>query len=185
VWDFRRGSMPDIEDYIEQKKVDNDILNYPFLRDDNGKVNLNHYGTGWEFRQKLGFLTNSFKALRDTDKVQNDFEAFRKKDYDEIMTSLIKNGIVYDYPKYRSVQDDYVRVTEVRLRHLYNENKIGYGLEYGACSPLASSPTDTFEYDFPQREDNTLSFKENYQDISLGRWLVNGVKKAVKFIQSL
>ncbi|WP_299765191.1 hypothetical protein [uncultured Dokdonia sp.] len=172
--------MPDILEYIEQQKVDNAILNHSFLRDQNDKVNLNHYGTGHEYVEKLKFQGRSFEILRDAGKVPNSFEAFRKMDYDDIMIMLIKRLVVKDYPEYRSVKDDPAYATELRYQN-FNDNKIGYG----ACSPLSASPTDAFEYELPNMDDNTVCFAENYEDISLGRWIVNGIKKAVQFIQSL
>ncbi len=158
---------------LEEAREAYEALNRSFLRDENGKVNLNEYKGGEDFLEKIHFLKHSFWSLRDAGKIpsNSDFATFRTLDYDFIMGKLIENQIVVDYPEYRSLEDE-------NVRQAHYEQK---AQEFGVSVELLTMDIR----DVPNQDDSLNAFRENAQEVSLGQRLVNGVKKAVDFVKSL
>ncbi|WP_298511055.1 hypothetical protein [uncultured Kordia sp.] len=156
---------------LERLREAHEALNHSFLRDEHGKVNLNEYGDGTDFLEKLHFQKHSFWALREAGIVPNNFAAFRTLDYDLIMGTLIENQVVVDYPEYRSLEDE-------NVRQAHYEQK---AQEYGVSVELLTMDIRNV----PNQDDCINPFQQNSQDVSFGQRIANGVKQAVNFVQSL
>lgn len=159
----------DIEDLIEQRKAETAVLRHSFLRDEKGKVNLNNQEDGIDSKEKSEFLEVSYSYLKESGLVPNDYEQFKTLDYDHIMDCLVDRLVVYNYPEYRSVKSESLyngwAENNIELKKL---NPTDYGLRADA---------NIYDRDF--------SFSENYQDITFGQFVSDGIKSAVKFIKSL
>jgi len=151
------------EEPLKLAKYPNDkILDYPFIREEDGSVNLDISDTNNpEKKAKMKFLNWSFLMLSDAKLVDNDIREFEKMDYDDIL-SLIKTVDV-ENPEAR---------LETKLIY-FSDNKQFDKSFSKANSFLKKKSINTMEL-----------LRENKSDISFGRWVLNGIHKAINFIQS-
>ncbi|MEP0388295.1 hypothetical protein [Dokdonia sp.] len=98
---------------------------------------------------------------------------------EEMEREIIANGRLQSkYLKTYFEEKYYHPVTKPTYGSQIDENKNGMGIS-------SLNPEDYGLKKGSDLTDPNFCFAENYQDISLGRWVTNGIKKAVKFIQTL
>lgn len=142
---------------------DDKILNYPFIKEEDGSVNLDISDTdNQEKKAKRKFLDWSFLMLSNEEIIEHDVEKFQKMDYDDIV-SLVKT-VDRENPEAR---------LETKLIY-FSDNKYFDKSFSKANNFLRKQNISTIEL-----------LRENKSDISLGSWILNGIHKAVNFIQSL
>jgi hypothetical protein len=142
---------------------DYSIFGHAFLRDENGKVNLNEFEYGIDFQEKMDFKKQSFWALRDSGIVPNDSGLFDKTDYDDIMAMLYDNGFIDKFPEYKSIagHPDYIA-------NKAEEDYIQYAIDNGI-----------------NLDDIKEQFRQNYKDISVGKMILEALEMAGKSIGKL